>query len=57
MDRWMRDALGASPSKWRDLRPRLEHAGHRPLIDRFLAGRVHWSQLWTPYVLARVART
>jgi hypothetical protein len=26
------------------------------VIDRFLAGRVHWSRLWTPYVLARMER-
>lgn len=56
MSRWMRDALAPRvPSRWRDLRPRLDAYGHRELIDRFLAGRVHWSRLWTPYVLARVA--
>jgi asparagine synthase (glutamine-hydrolysing) len=57
MSRWMREALAARvPSRWRDLRPRLESSGHRGLIDRFLDGRVHWSRLWTPYVLARMAR-
>lgn len=57
MERWMRDALSSRvPARWADLRPRLETAGHQPLIDRFLAGRVHWSQLWTPYVLARMGR-
>jgi asparagine synthase (glutamine-hydrolysing) len=56
MSRWMRDALAPRvPSRWRDLRPRLEAHGHRELIERFLAGRVHWSRLWTPYVLARAA--
>ena len=55
MSRWMREALTPRvPSRWRDLRPRLEAHGERELIDRFLAGRVHWSRLWTPYVLARV---
>jgi asparagine synthase (glutamine-hydrolysing) len=55
MSRWMREALTPRvPSRWRDLRPRLEAHGHRDLIERFLAGRVHWSRLWTPYVLARV---
>ncbi len=55
MSRWMREALAPRvPSRWRDLRPRLEAHGHRELIERFLAGRVHWSRLWTPYVLARV---
>ena len=55
MSRWMREALAPRvPSRWRDLRPRLEAQGHRELIDRFLAGRVHWSRLWTLYVLARV---
>lgn len=58
MSRWMREALSDRvPSRWRDLRPRLEAGGHQALIDRFLAGRVHWSRLWTPYVLARVARS
>ncbi len=57
MSRWMRDALSARvPSRWRDLRPRLEASGHQALIERFLAGRVHWSRLWTPYVLARMER-
>jgi asparagine synthase (glutamine-hydrolysing) len=55
MSRWMRDALTPRvPSRWRDLRPRLEAHGHRDLIDRFLAGRIHWSRVWAPYVLARV---
>ena len=58
MGRWMREALSArAPSRWRDLRPRLEASGERALIDRFLAGRVHWSRLWAPYVVARMART
>lgn len=57
MSRWMRDALSARvPSRWRDLRPRLEAGGQHALIDRFLAGRVHWSRLWVHYVLARMAR-
>jgi hypothetical protein len=57
MSRWMREALSLrAPSRWRDLRPRLESSGHQALIDRFLAGRVHWSRLWTPYVLARMER-
>jgi asparagine synthase (glutamine-hydrolysing) len=56
MHRWMREALSdRMPSRWRDLRPRLEATGHGPLIERFLSGRVHWSRLWTPYVLARMA--
>ncbi len=54
MSRWMREALEPQvPSRWRDLKPRLEAHGHRDLIARFLAGRIHWSRLWTPYVLAR----
>jgi asparagine synthase (glutamine-hydrolysing) len=54
MGRWMREALTPKvPSRWRDLRPRLEAHGHRDLIDRFLAGRIHWSRLWTRYVIAR----
>lgn len=57
MAQWMRDALSVPlPPRWQDLRPRLESAGHRTLIDQFLAGRAHWSRLWTPYVLARMAR-
>lgn len=57
MGHWMREALTSRmPSRWADLRPRLESAGHQALIDRFLAGQVHWSQLWTPYVLARMGR-
>ena len=57
MSRWMREALSARvPSRWRDLRPRLEAGGHHALVERFLAGRVHWSRVWTPYVLARLAR-
>jgi len=58
MGRWMREALVTrTPLRWRDLRPRLEANGHVELIDRFLAGRVHWSRLWAPYVIARMART
>lgn len=54
MSRWMREALTPRvPSRWRDLRPRLEASGQRDVIDRFLAGRVHWSRLWAPYVIAR----
>ncbi len=57
MSRWMRESLSAHvPSRWRDLRPRLEASGHRQLIERFLSGRAHWSRLWAPYVLARMAR-
>ncbi len=57
MSRWMREALSARvPARWRDLRPRLEAGGHQALIDRFLAGRLHWSRLWAPYVIARMAR-
>lgn len=57
MSRWMREALSArAPARWRDLRPRLEANGHQLLIERFLGGRVHWSRLWAPYVLARMAR-
>lgn len=58
MSRWMREALSERvPGRWRDLRPRLEAGGHAALIERFLAGRIHWSRLWAPYVLARVARS
>ena len=57
MAQWMREALSAhAPVRWRDLRPRLEAAGQQALIERFLAGRAHWSRLWTPYVLARMTR-
>lgn len=55
MSHWMRESLSARvPSRWRDLRGRLEAYGHGALIDRFLTGQVHWSRLWAPYVLARV---
>lgn len=58
MSRWMREALSDRvPARWRDLRPRLEAGGHAVLIERFLAGGIHWSRLWTPYVLARMARS
>jgi asparagine synthase (glutamine-hydrolysing) len=53
MAKWMREALRDQPGAWRDLRPRLEAAGHRKSIDEFLAGRRHWSRLWAPYVLHR----
>jgi asparagine synthase (glutamine-hydrolysing) len=57
MRQWMHESLLArAPSRWRDLRGRLESHGHRALIDRFLSGQVHWSRLWAPYVLARAAR-
>ncbi|MBP6715629.1 MAG: asparagine synthase (glutamine-hydrolyzing) [Acidobacteria bacterium] len=57
MSRWMRESLSARvPSRWRDLRARLEAGGHQALIDRFLAGRIHWSRVWAPYVLSRMAR-
>ena len=55
MARWMRDALAPRPTRWVDLRPTLERRGAGPLIDEFLAGRLHWSRLWAPYVLARFA--
>ena len=56
IDRWMRDALSTpAPSRWRDLRPRLQAGGHLQLIERFLSGRLHWSRLWAPYVVARMA--
>jgi asparagine synthase (glutamine-hydrolysing) len=56
MGRWMREALAPRVApRWRDLRPRLEAHGHHALIQRFLDGRVHWSRVWAPYVLARVA--
>jgi asparagine synthase (glutamine-hydrolysing) len=55
MARWMREALEPRVApRWRDLRPRLEAHGHGALIQRFLEGRVHWSRVWAPYVLARV---
>jgi asparagine synthase (glutamine-hydrolysing) len=58
MSRWMRESLSSrAPSRWRDLRPRLESGGDQTLIERFLAGRVHWSRLWVRYVLARMARS
>lgn len=58
MSQWMRESLTARvPSRWRDLRGRLEAHGHGALIDRFLAGRLHWSRLWAPYVIARVTHT
>jgi asparagine synthase (glutamine-hydrolysing) len=52
---WLREALlnEVSSGIGRDLRALLHQSCHRPFIDGFIRGRVHWSRIWSLYVLER----
>jgi asparagine synthase (glutamine-hydrolysing) len=55
MDTWLRDALTTPhPQVWRDVADRLRAPGYADAVARFLAGRLHWSRLWSLYVLERL---
>lgn len=55
MDTWLRAALTrARPAVWRDVAERLRHPAYTHDVQAFLAGRLHWSRLWSLYVLARM---
>lgn len=58
MELWLRRALtpGPAPRVWRDVADRLSTAEHRPHVEAFLAGRLHWSRLWALYLWQRVGR-
>jgi asparagine synthase (glutamine-hydrolysing) len=55
-DAWIRSALSTSADGClSDLRSRLDQDRYRPLVDRYLAGQLHWSAIWALYVLERVS--
>jgi len=54
---WLREALASPrPSQWADVARRLRVPRYQPHVDRFLAGRLHWSRLWALYVRERVGQ-
>lgn len=54
---WLRAALaGSRPSHWADVAQRLRVPKYQAQVDRFLAGRLHWSRLWALYVRERMGQ-
>ncbi len=54
---WLREALaGSRPSHWGDVARRLRVPKYQAQVDRFLAGRLHWSRLWALYVRERMGQ-
>lgn len=54
---WLRAALASPrPSLWADVARRLRVPRYQRQVDRFLAGRLHWSRLWALYVRERVGQ-
>jgi len=54
---WLRQALASPrPPHWEDVARRLRVPRYQPLVDQFLAGRLHWSRLWVLYVRERVGQ-
>ncbi|MGH7775219.1 MAG: asparagine synthase (glutamine-hydrolyzing) [Candidatus Binatia bacterium] len=52
---WLREALsnGTSSGVSRDLRLLLDKPYYRPFVEGFVRGKVHWSRIWSLYVLER----
>ncbi len=54
---WLREALTSPrPPQWADVAHRLRVPRYQAQVDRFLAGRLHWSRLWALYVRERVGQ-
>jgi asparagine synthase (glutamine-hydrolysing) len=54
---WLREAVSRSrPSHWADVARRLRVPKYQAQVDRFLAGRLHWSRLWALYVRERMGQ-
>jgi asparagine synthase (glutamine-hydrolysing) len=52
---WLREALlnDVSSGISRDMRSLLNRSYHRRFLDGFIRGHVHWSRIWSLYVLER----
>ena len=52
---WFRETLSNKDSSGigRDMRSLLHQPTYRPFVDGFIRGKVHWSRIWSLYVLER----
>jgi asparagine synthase (glutamine-hydrolysing) len=55
IDQWLRTALSEpGPRVWADVKARLSEPPYDDIVRQFLGGRLHWSRVWSVYVLARI---
>jgi asparagine synthase (glutamine-hydrolysing) len=55
IDQWLRTALSEpGPRVWADVKARLAEPPYDEVVRQFLSGRLHWSRVWSVYVLARL---
>ena len=55
VDQWLRTALSEPrPRVWADVKARLAEPPYDEVVRQFLSGRLHWSRVWSVYVLARL---